>query len=116
MTVELPSPLDGGAEEQRTFSVVHAADPGRVYCLGAKTEVSVLAVWLDPGTARPVFGCFLSMDDAMRQLSRKLGACAPLELVMHQAPEYADLERFYDEMVLVKVACCPLPQQPERPQ
>lgn len=50
-----------------------------------------------------MFGCFLDLEDARCQLTRRLGGDVPLELVPHEADEDADLEPFYDEVVLVKV-------------
>lgn len=90
--------------EQQTFSVVHAADPGRVYCLGVEGPSGVLTVWLDPHTGKPTFGCYLNIQDAMTQLSYKLGRYAPLELATHEPAEYTNLECCYDEVVLVKAS------------
>lgn len=102
MLVSAEIDAHGQLADQHAFSVVHTGDPGRVYCLGVEAPTGVLAVWLDPYTGKPTFGCYLTIQDAVHQLSHKLNGVAPLELVMDEREDEPHLEMKYEEIILVK--------------
>lgn len=101
MLVPAETDIRGQLTEQQPFFLVSAANPDDVYCLGVEAPTGVLAVWLDPHSGKPTFGCYLTIQDAAAQLTYKLGGGVPLELVMDDRPA-DDVSAFSEEVVLTK--------------
>lgn len=101
MLVSAETQRYGQGNEQQPFFLVSPVDPGCIYCVGVEAWTGVLAVWLDPCTGKPMFGCFLNIQDAMHELDYRLGIFTPLELVMDEgAPD--DVATYHEELVLTK--------------